>query len=174
MPVYAFDGKKPVIGKGTWIAPNAYVIGDVRIGDRCYIGFGAVIRGDFGRIEIGDECAIEEGVVIHGPTQTLIGNRVIAGHMAMIHNATIRDCALIGMQAMICDNCVIGEWAIVAEKSMVLKNMTLPGKKIYRGIPAAEVADLQQRHYDYLSFGQLAYVDLAEKYRESFERMDRL
>ena len=172
MPVYSFNGKKPVIGEGTWIAPNAYVIGDVRIGERCYIGFGAVIRGDFGNITIGDECAIEEGVVIHGPTQTLIGSRVIAGHMAMIHNATIRDCALIGMQAMICDNSVIGEWTIVAEKSMVMKNVTLDGRKIYGGIPAIEMADLRQRHYDYLTFGQLAYIELAEKYGTSFERMD--
>jgi len=172
MPVYAFDGKKPVIGAGTWIAPNAYVIGDVCIGERCYIGFGAVIRGDFGSITIGDECASEEGVVIHGPTRTINGNRVIAGHMAMIHNATIHDCALIGMQAMICDNSVIGEWAIVAEKSMVMKNVVLAGNRIYGGIPAAVVADLQQRHYDYLSFGQLAYVDLAEKYHNTFERMD--
>jgi phenylacetic acid degradation protein len=172
MPVYAFDGKRPVIGEGTWIAPNAYVIGDVHIGKRCYIGFGAIIRGDFGSIVIGDESAIEEGVVIHCPVRTTIGNRVIAGHMAMIHNATIQDCALIGMQAMICDNSVIGEWAIIAEKSMVMKGTTLAGKKIYRGIPAEETGDLQKRHYDYLSFGQLAYVDLAERYSKSFERID--
>ena len=64
MPVYEIEGKRPRIGIGTWVAPSAEIIGDVEIGENCYIGFGAVIRGDFGKIKIGNESLVEEGVVI--------------------------------------------------------------------------------------------------------------
>ena len=83
MPLYEFNGKKPSVGEGTWIAPSAEIIGDVTIGKNCYIGFGAIIRGDFGPIEIGNESAIEESVNIHTAERVKIGNRVIVGHMAM-------------------------------------------------------------------------------------------
>ena len=88
MPVYEFAGKRPKIGRGTWIAPSAEIIGDVEIGESCYIGFQAVLRADFGSIRIGNESLVEENVVIHTAKQTILGNRVIIGHMAMIHDAT--------------------------------------------------------------------------------------
>lgn len=65
MPLYEINDRKPVIGEGTWIAPSAQIIGDTRIGSRCYIGFGAIIQGDYGTIIIGDESAIEELCMIH-------------------------------------------------------------------------------------------------------------
>ena len=100
MPIYEIDGKRPQVGIGTWVAPNAEIIGDVEIGENYYIGFGAIIRGDFGKIRIGNESLVEECVVIHTTELTEIGNKVIIGHMAMIHDATIHDGAVIGMKAM--------------------------------------------------------------------------
>lgn len=70
MPVYEIAGKRPKISKGTWIAPSAEIIGDVETGENCYIGFGAVIRGDFGPIRIGNQTLVEDNVVIHTATQT--------------------------------------------------------------------------------------------------------
>jgi len=64
MPIYEINNKKPVVGKGTWIAPSAEIIGDVEIGQNCFIGFGAIIRGDFGRIVIGNGTLVEENVVM--------------------------------------------------------------------------------------------------------------
>ena len=103
MPLYELNNIKPSIGEGTWIAPSAEIIGDVTIGKNCYIGFGAVIRGDFGPIIIGNEALIEDNVVIHTATRTEIGNRVIVDHLAMIHDAIIEDSSLVGMKAMICE-----------------------------------------------------------------------
>ena len=60
MPVYEIEGKRPRIGIGTWVAPSAEIIGDVEIGENCYIGFGAVIRGDFGKIKIGNESPVKD------------------------------------------------------------------------------------------------------------------
>ena len=114
MPIYEVCDKKPIIGDRTWIAPSAEIIGDVKIGKNCYIGFGAIIRGDIGSITIGDETVIEENVVIHAGAKTIIGSRVIIGHMVMIHDTLIKDNSLIGMMSMICDDSIIGDWSILA------------------------------------------------------------
>ena len=65
--LYKFDGKVPTVGKGTCVSDIARIIGDVVIGSNCYIGHGAILRGDYGRIEIGDGTAVEEGVIVHAP-----------------------------------------------------------------------------------------------------------
>ena len=65
MPVYEIDGKRPRIGAGTWVAPSADIIGDVAIGKNCYIGFGAVIRGDFAKIKIGNESIVKNNFKFH-------------------------------------------------------------------------------------------------------------
>ena len=166
--LYEISGKRPVVGEGTWIAPNASIIGDVRIGRDCFIGFGAVIRGDFGTIVIGDETAVEEGVIIHAAERAQIGNRVIVGHMVMIHGATIEDCSLIGMQSMICDDSIIREWSIVAEQSLVMRKQVIPSDRIFGGSPAKEIGELEERHRQGLIMGQQAYLDLTRQYLESF------
>ncbi len=65
--LFEFDGNKPCIGRGAYVSETAQVIGDVVIGDNCYVGHGAILRGDYGRIEIGSGTAVEEGVIIHAP-----------------------------------------------------------------------------------------------------------
>ena len=93
MPIYAFEGRQPVIAESAYVSPSAQVIGDVRIGARCYVGHGAILRGDYGSIVIGDETAVEEGVIVHARPEdlTTIGRRVTLGHGAMVHNASILD-----------------------------------------------------------------------------------
>ena len=93
MPIYAFEDRRPVIAESAYVSPSAQVIGDVTIGERCYIGHGVILRGDYGSIVIGDETAVEEGVIVHARPQdrTIIGRRVTLGHGAMVHNALIRD-----------------------------------------------------------------------------------
>lgn len=171
MPLYELNNIKPSIGEGTWIAPSAAIIGDVTIGKNCYIGFGAVIRGDFGPIIIGDETAVEDNVVIHTASRTKIGNRVIVGHLAMIHDAIIKDKSLVGMKAMICEGAVIGENSIVAEQTMVFKNQQIPPGKIFAGSPAVFKGKTTKQHLEMLEFGVQAYVDLARLYHQTLKRV---
>jgi phenylacetic acid degradation protein len=171
MPVCSFKNNTPIIGEGTWIAPNAHVIGDVRIGRNCWIGFGATIRADFGTIIIGDGCAVEEGVVIHGPGLTRIGDAVILGHLAMVHSSIVRDFALVGMQALVTDGSLVEEWAIVAEKSHVRKKQVVPSGTIFGGIPALHIGTVTQRHRDLLALGQQAYRDLAAQYAATYREV---
>lgn len=164
MPVYEVNGRRPVIGKGTWIAPTAQVIGDVRIGDNCYIGYGAVIRGDYGTVIIGSGTAVEELVMIHarpGGTAS-IGESVTIGHMAMLHNCTLRDFSVIGMNSTVTDYSEVGEWAIIAEHSLVKRNQVVPPSKIYGGVPAVEKGDVQQKHKDEWTAAKKVYTGMAK------------
>jgi len=169
--IYEIDGKCPIIGLGTWVAPSAEIIGDVEIGDNCYIGFGAIIRGDFGKIKIGNESLVEECVVIHTAELTKIGNKVIIGHMAMIHDAAIHDEVLIGMKSMICEYATIGEKAIVAEQSLVRKNTHVPSGKIVAGSPAKVVGNVGKRHRETLTHGHNAYLKLINSYHHRFKQI---
>ena len=171
MPIYEINGKRPQVGKGTWIAPSAEIIGDVTIGDCCYIGFGAIIRGDFGSITIGSQTLIEEAVVIHCASSATIGSRVIVGHKAMLHDTTIHDNALIGMQSMICDFSEIQEWSIVAEQSLIMKRQVVPTGKIFGGSPAQEIGVVKQAHKDRFNFGIEAYGELTAQYLETFRKV---
>ncbi|MCP4682962.1 MAG: gamma carbonic anhydrase family protein [Desulfobacterales bacterium] len=171
MPLYEINNIRPVIGEGTWIAPSAEIIGDVEIGRNCYIGFGAVIRGDFGKIVIGNGTLVEENVVIHSGSIVDIGDKVIIGHMVMIHDAVIKDRSLIGMKSMICDGAIIGEWTIIAEQSLVKKNQHIPSNKIFAGSPARKIGDLRDRHKTSLISGHKAYMEIISQYYDTFRRV---
>lgn len=167
--MYSFNNITPVVGAGTWVAPSAYIIGNVRIGERCWIGPGAVIRGDFGMIAIGDETAVEDGVVIHTPSNLTIGRSVTIGHLAMIHGRSIGDYAVIGMHSTLSDNTVVGSWSIIAEHSLVKKNQVVPEEKLYAGSPAVEKGDIEQKHREVMLMGKQMYIDLAAGYLASFK-----
>src|SRR5512137_1569175 len=171
MPFYRINGKSPLIGEGTWIAPSAFILGDVKVGRNCWIGPNAVIRGDFGSIIIGDEAAVEDGAVIHTPAAVTIGKRVTIGHLAMIHNSIIKDYAVIGMNSTLGDNAQVGCWSIVAEHSLVKKNQVVPDYKLYAGCPAVEKGDITEQYQEIMKFGKQMYVELCEQYRTDLKKI---
>lgn len=164
--LYEFDGKRPVVGQKSYVSDLARVIGDVEIGDNCYIGHGAILRGDYGRIEIGDGTAVEEGVIIHAPPDDVnkIGQKVTIGHGAVVHGKSIALQAVIGMGAIISIWAEIGEWAIVAEGSVVKMKQQIPSAVVVAGNPAQIVRELSDKDKDFWSWGKQVYIDLAAKY----------
>lgn len=166
--LYKFDGKQPEVGKDTYVSDLARVIGDVAIGNRCYIGHGAVLRGDYGRIEIGDGTAVEEGVVVHAPPgeTNRIGAGVTVGHGAVIHGKSIGDRAVIGMGSILSIGSEVGEGAIVAEGSVVKSKQMVPPKAVAAGNPARIVRQVRAKEEEFWSWGKQLYVDLARKYLE--------
>jgi carbonic anhydrase/acetyltransferase-like protein (isoleucine patch superfamily) len=163
---YRFDGKQPVVGSRSYISDIATVIGDVVIGENCYIGHGAILRGDYGRIEIGDGTAVEEGAIVHAPPQDThrIGKRVTIGHGAVVHGKTIGDQAVVGMGAVVSIWAEIGEWAIVAEGSVVKLKQIIPPNVVAAGNPARVVRRLTEKDKEFWNWGKQLYVDLAQKY----------
>ena len=166
MPIYAFEGKRPAVAATAWVAPTATVIGSVTVGERCYVGPGAILRGDYGSIEIGDETAVEEGVIIHARPQdtTRIGRRVTLGHGAMVHNATLHDGAVIGMRAVVSDYAVVGEGAVVGELALVRARQEIPAGKVALGVPSKVVRDVGDQDAAMTRWAKELYVSLAERY----------
>ena len=125
-------GFTPKIGKETFLADNATIIGDVEIGEGCSIWFGTVLRGDVNSIRIGNGVNIQDGSVLHTlyeKSTIEIGDDVSVGHNVTIH-------ALIGMGSVVLDHAVIGEGAIVAAGSVVLSKTIVEPGSIYAGVPA--------------------------------------
>ncbi|PST85062.1 gamma carbonic anhydrase family protein [Pedobacter yulinensis] len=134
--------KYPELGADLFIAPNATIVGDVVIGDRCSIWFNAVIRGDVNSITIGRETNIQDGAVIHATYQkaaTVIGNRVSIGHNAIVHGCTVEDHVLIGMGAIVMDHACIEPFVIIAAGSVVLENSRCESGYLYAGTPARKI-----------------------------------
>ena len=164
--LYEFDGKNPVFGKETYISETAIVIGNVTIGDNCYIGHGAILRGDYGSIEIGSGTAVEEAVVIHAPPQKLckIGERVTIGHGAIIHAASIGDLSVIGMGAVLSIYSIIGKNTIVAEGAVVKMRQAIPEGVVAGGNPAKIIRKIATKDIGYWDMGKELYSNLAKKY----------
>jgi carbonic anhydrase/acetyltransferase-like protein (isoleucine patch superfamily) len=152
MPLYALDDLAPTLGEGAWAAPSADLIGDVRLGARASVWFGAVIRADNTPILIGEGSNIQDNAVGHSdPGAPLtIGARVTVGHQAILHGCTIGDQALVGMGARILNgavigaNCLVGAGALVTEGKMFEPGMLIVGTpaRVIRALSEAEIAAL--------------------------------
>jgi carbonic anhydrase/acetyltransferase-like protein (isoleucine patch superfamily) len=164
--LYSFDGKQPKIGNDAYVSELAMLIGDVVIENNCYIGHGAILRGDYGKIEIGAGTAVEEGVIIHAPPKEIckIGKKVTFGHGATVHAADIGDLAVIGMSAIVSLWSVIGEGAIVAEGAVVRMKQIIPERVVVAGNPAKVVRKVVPKDEEMWGGGKQLYIDLAKKY----------
>lgn len=135
-PVRGFD---PEFGENCFLAENAAIIGDVKMGRDCSIWYGAVLRGDVNSIRMGNCVNVQDGSVLHTLYQKStieIGDYVSVGHNVTIHGAKVCDYALIGMGSTLLDNVVVGEGAIVAAGSVVLKNTVIEPHTLWGGVPA--------------------------------------
>ena len=164
--LYEFDGKRPRVGRDTYVSEHALVIGDVEIGDRCYIGHGAILRGDYGSIFVGPGTAVEEGVVIHAPPKRAckIGEKVTIGHGAIVHAAQIGSLSVIGMGTVLSIDSQVGENSIIAEGSVVRMRQAVPGGVVAGGNPAKAIRKIAAKDKEYWSMAKQLYIDLAKKY----------
>jgi len=173
MSVYEFEGKVPKIGKNTYISKSASVIGDVTIGDGCFIGPGARIKGDYGKVIIGNETSVQENCVIHArPNEECrIGNRVNVGHASTLHGCTIKNNAIIGMGAIISDWALIGEWTVIGEGAVVKQNQKIPDGKICVGVPAKIIGEVKEDYKKEYEYFKDTYVDLAIRYSKNLKEI---
>ncbi len=173
LTVYSFEGKSPKIADSAYVHDNATIIGDVLIGESCFVGAGAVIRGDYGRIEIGNRTSVQENVVIHARVDETctMGSEVQVGHGAVLHNCKIQDYAVVGLGSRICDYAVVGRWAIIGEGSVVASGSTIPDEKVAVGVPARVLRDVNDEDKRTWGFYKQKYVELASRYKTGLRRI---
>jgi carbonic anhydrase/acetyltransferase-like protein (isoleucine patch superfamily) len=148
------NGISPQIGSDCYIAENATIVGDVRMGRECSVWFNAVIRGDVHSIRIGDKTNIQDGAILHCTYQKAplyIGNRVSIGHRAIVHGCTLNDNVLIGMGAIVMDHAVVHSGSIIGAGSVVLENSVVEAGWIWAGVPAKPVKKVSSE----LTVGQI-------------------
>ena len=165
------NGKVPDIDETAFVAPNATIIGDVKIGAGSNIWFGAVLRGDFGSIRIGNNSSIQEHVTIHMElgTSVKIGDNCIIGHHAMIHGpCEIGDGCLIGIGANVLHRSKLGEGVTIGSGAVVLGS-EIPSRTLAVGIPAKVKKQLPAEGK--VSGAKTAgmYADNGMMYREFFQ-----
>ena len=165
---FAFNGQIPIVDDSAYVSETAQIIGKVKIGRGCYIGHGAIVRGDYGSIDIGPETAIEEGVIIHAPPDksVIIENRATIGHGAIIHGERIGANAVIGMGAVLSIYATVGELTIVGEGSVVTMRQNIPSRVVALGNPAKVVREVRKNDIEFWARGKQLYIDLAQQYRE--------
>jgi carbonic anhydrase/acetyltransferase-like protein (isoleucine patch superfamily) len=134
------DGVSPLIGRDVWLAPTAVLIGDVRIGERATIWFGAVLRGDLSHIVIGEETSVQDNAVLHCAERlpTIVGGRVTVGHGALLEGCVIEDEALIGMGSVVLRYARVGAGAVLAAGSVVSERRAVAPGVVAAGVPAQE------------------------------------
>ena len=171
MPSYQIDGLTPSFSEGAWAAPSADLIGDVRLGPRASIWFGAVIRADNTPIIIGAESNVQDGAVGHSDpgAPLIIGDRVTVGHQAILHGCTVKDGALIGMGARVLNGAVIGERCLVGAGALVTEGKIFEPQMLIVGSPARAIRALSDTEVAALALSAAHYADKAAHYAHNLQ-----
>ncbi len=166
MTIYKFKNHSPEIGENCFIAPDASIIGEVKVGDNANIWFNCVVRGDGSPIEIGENTNIQDLSMLHidESTPLIIGNNVTIGHKATLHACTIEDNCLIGMDAVVLNGAKIGKNSVVAAGSVVSPGKVFPPGSMIMGSPAKVVRELSDEQKDKFGNHYKTYVELASSY----------
>ena len=150
----------------TYIAPNATVLGDVRLGENVNIWYGAVIRGDSGTICIGEGSNIQDNCVVHSSNSmnantVSVGKCCTVGHAAILHGCTVGDCCLIGMGAIVLDGAKLGDHCIVGAGAVVTGKVNAPSDSVLLGNPAKIVREMTDRERQSIEENAAHYIALA-------------
>ena len=159
----------PQVADSAWVAPGAYVIGDVHLGEESSVWYGAVLRGDTEPIRIGARTNVQDGCVLHADPgyPAVVGEGCVVGHKALLHGCEIGDGCLVGMNATVLNGAKIGEGSIVAAGALVAENKEFPPHSLIVGVPAKRVKDVSDEQTADIGRGVRTYVERAASHRRS-------
>ena len=162
-------GHSPKYGADCWFADNSVIVGEVEMGDKCTVWFGAVLRGDVHFIRIGNNTNIQDNATIHCTFEkapTTIGSNVTIGHNAIIHGCTLEDNVLVGMGAIVMDHALVGEGAIIAAGAVILEKTVVEKNSVYAGVPARKVKQVDGANIDMMKRISANYIKYASWFKD--------
>lgn len=169
MPLYVLEGLAPEVPEDDdyWVAPDASVIGKVRLEEGVGIWFGAVLRGDNELISIGRDTNIQEHSMLHtDPGFPLtVGEGCTIGHRAILHGCTIGQNSLIGMGAIVLNGARIGDNCLIGAGALVTEGKAIPDGSLVVGSPAKVIRALDEAAIDKLRLSASRYVANWRRYR---------
>jgi len=170
VPLYALQDWSPDLPQEGeyWIAPNATIIGRVRLAKGVSVWFGSVLRGDNDWITVGENSNIQDGCVLHtdpGIALTL-GANVSVGHGAVVHGATVGDNCIIGMGATLLNRARIGNNCVVGANALVPEGKQFPDNSLIVGVPARIARSIEEKDLSMLQLNAQIYYHRWRRYRE--------
>ena len=173
MAIYQLGDKKPVIPASCYIAAEATIIGDVRLGENVSILPGAVLRGDNEPITIGDGSNVQDNSVLHtDPGCPIdIGKGVTIGHMVMLHGCSVGDGALIGVAAVVLNKSVIGKQSLVGAGAVVTEGKSFPDRAVIFGSPAKAAREVSEDNVTRLRLSAESYVRRGAQYKADLKKI---
>jgi len=176
MPCYSIDGIIPVIQTTAYVHPTATIIGDVIISAGCYVGPGAVLRGDFGRLILQEGANLQDTCVMHGfpDTDTTVEKNGHIGHGAVLHGCQVRENALVGMNSVVMDGAIVGHSSIVAAMSFVKAGVEIPDRHLAAGTPTRVIRELNESEIAWKEQGTRDYQQLTRRCFESLKEVQAL
>jgi carbonic anhydrase/acetyltransferase-like protein (isoleucine patch superfamily) len=158
-----------LIQSTAYLAPNATVIGDVRIAAEASVWFGCVLRADNAAIEIGPRTNVQDLTVIHTDEgmPCILGAAVTVGHRVVLHGVTIEDGAMIGIGAIVLNRATVGSEALIGAGALITEGQVIPPRHLALGVPARVVRELTEKEIEGLRAAAAHYVARAEAFRTS-------
>jgi len=168
-------GREPRIARSAYIAPGAFVAGDVTLGEEASIWPGCSLRGDIAPIVIGAHSNVQDGSVVHvaDDKPAIIGEWVTIGHQAIVHACEIEDEVLIGMGAVVLDGAKIGARSIVGAGAVVTGRMVVPPGSLVLGSPATIKRQLSAEEQSRVRVWAERYVTVSRAYLSGMAKVAR-
>eukprot|EP00339_Tiarina_fusa_P010363 CAMPEP_0117056006 /NCGR_PEP_ID=MMETSP0472-20121206/38854_1 /TAXON_ID=693140 ORGANISM="Tiarina fusus, Strain LIS" /NCGR_SAMPLE_ID=MMETSP0472 /ASSEMBLY_ACC=CAM_ASM_000603 /LENGTH=244 /DNA_ID=CAMNT_0004772279 /DNA_START=1 /DNA_END=735 /DNA_ORIENTATION=+ len=180
-PFYKLKGKHPNISANSFIAPNAAVIGNVRVAPESSIWYGVVLRGDSNKISIGAGSSIGDNCVVHVasnknlseiPNPTIVGDKVVVEPGCVIHACTLQDNCTIGTGSVVADGSVIGEHSVVEPGSYVPEHTDVPERQVWGGKPARYIRSLTEEEIKANESVSATMQNLGQKHIETQQKLE--
>ena len=160
-------GRKPDTTRAAFVARNATVIGDVRLGPLSSVWYGCVLRGDVHEIRVGERSNIQDGTIVHctrGKFGCYIGSDVTIGHGVILHACTLQDNCFVGMGATVMDGAVIESGAMVAAGALVTPGKVVRKGELWGGSPAKCLRQLSEEELAFFPVSAANYAALGWDY----------
>ncbi|MDX9802123.1 MAG: gamma carbonic anhydrase family protein [Spirochaetia bacterium] len=167
--IYKYGEITPDTEKAVFIADSADIIGDVELGEDSNIWFNTTLRGDIAPIRVGKGTNIQDGAILHvnHDMPCIVGDNVTVGHGAIIHAATVKEGCLIGMGAILLDECEIGEDSVVGAGSLVTGGKVFPPRSLIIGSPARKIKEISDEDIAKIRANASEYIALGKKTAQS-------